>query len=146
MCQRAVDRVGDDDRVLLVRHIGVYCGQSSVGEERVVAPHRKQRGSMAFVFHPAHHQAGSDLVAGAGERGIDSVGDLRVRDQLAGVGVEDRLGLPHWCPGSVADRGDSRPGDDFLQIGQTRLTRMTEAARLLGTIAKCGRQPARGRK
>jgi hypothetical protein len=45
--QRAVDEVGEhglDDRVAAVDDVGVCCGQVGVGEERVVAPHREQRG------------------------------------------------------------------------------------------------------
>ena len=46
--------------------------------------------------------------------------------------------------GDIVDRGGSHPGNDCLQIRQTRFTWMTEAASLLATIAKCGRLPPVG--
>src|SRR6478672_7090489 len=65
---------------------------------------------VAGVFDPAHHQAGGDRIGGGRKGGVDDFGDVGIRDPLTGVGIDDRAGIAHRCPGVGVDGGD-RPLD-----------------------------------
>ena len=102
VCQRSVDQIGEhglDDGVVAVGDVGLLDGQLRVGEERVIPPHREQRVAVAGVLDPAHHRAGGDRIGGGREGGVGDFGDFGIRDPLTGVGIDDRAGIAHRCPG-----------------------------------------------
>jgi hypothetical protein len=88
-----VDQVGEhglDDGVPSVREISLHGGFVVVGEERVVPPDREQLLDSGLVTDPAHDQSGGHWMGGGGERGEGDFGDLRIGNQLPGVGIDHR--------------------------------------------------------
>jgi hypothetical protein len=93
----AVDEVGEggfDDRVLPMGEIRFHCDRFGVGEERVITPHREQCVVRVFVLHPAHDEPCGDLVTGAGEGGVNDLGDLGAFF-VSRTGAT--MGFTRWC-------------------------------------------------
>ncbi len=104
-----------DDCVVAVLPLGLEGLERAVGEERVVAPDRKQLalfadgGRSGQVTDPAHDEPGGDVLgllpAGKGSV-VRYLGDLGVRDQLASVGIDDRSGIADRRPRALGYGGD----------------------------------------
>ncbi|WPW27167.1 hypothetical protein P6B95_07000 [Streptomyces atratus] len=103
--------------------LGLERRRGGVGEERVVVPDREQLalladdGGFGQVKDPAHDQPGRDPLAflAAGEGGVGGyLGDLGVRDELAGLRVGHRGG--DLLPRGVGDAVDG-PFDGGVHPG-----------------------------
>jgi len=112
-------------RVRPVGQIRLHCGEGGVGEEGVVAPAREQLtlpgvGLGIELADPADHQPGVELVAGAGEGGVDGFGDLGVGDPLPGFVVPHRVRVADRGPGVLADQRDRGPRPTVSGDGDAR--------------------------
>lgn len=136
MGQWAVDQVGEngfDDRVLAMSDVRLSRGQVSVGEERVVAPHREERVAVTGVFNPPYNQASGAAVLGGSERGVADFGDFGIRDPVSGVGITHRARVFHWGPGGLVDRVDGPldsaiAGHHHRELGAASATRLDHRA------------------
>ena len=124
MGQRAVFEFGEDlldQGVITVRPVGIDGAQGRVRDERVEAPGREQ---LALVFgglaiaapDSAYDQATRDflLLACGLERHVRDLRDLRVADQLTGLGVGDRPWVGDRRPRRIRDLGDRGLDRDVL--------------------------------
>ena len=76
--------------------LGLHEDERAVGDRGVVAPDGEQLalgvdGGRVEVGDAAHDQPGGRLVAGALERGVGGLGEVRAGDEAVLLVVEDRL-------------------------------------------------------
>ncbi|MEV7783214.1 hypothetical protein [Kitasatospora sp. NPDC088351] len=117
-----------DQDVLPALQLRLHQGERAVCEDRVVTPRGGRLGLPGRRFavqaaDPTYDEAGGDLLSllAAGEGGVGGLGDLGVGDQLAGVGVRERLRVLDRGPGALENRRDGGDSGTATAMNLARL-------------------------